>query len=87
MALAVVKLGLRCPFSAQSYIRPTLASLPLWAPSDLLLCVCNTQILHSIDASTVTVFLSQNSKTFECFVELMFDDCKRELQGLRNENN
>ena len=39
-----------------------------------------------MDANTISVFLSQNRETIKDFVEVMFDDRKREIQDLREEN-
>ena len=39
-----------------------------------------------MDANTITVFLSQNSETIRNFVKLMFEDCKQDIEKLRNEN-
>ena len=40
-----------------------------------------------MDANAVTVFLSYNSETNKQLVEFRFEDCKREIQELPNENN
>ena len=40
-----------------------------------------------MDANTVSVFLSQNRETNSDFVNVLFDNCKREIQELRMENN
>ena len=40
-----------------------------------------------MDDNTITAFLSQNSETIKNFVKLMFEDCKCDIEKLRNENN
>ena len=40
-----------------------------------------------MDANTITFFPSKNSETTINFVKLIFKDCKRGIQKLRNENN
>ena len=40
-----------------------------------------------MDANRISVFPLQNRETVNDFVKVMFDDCKREIQDLRKENN
>ena len=40
-----------------------------------------------MDANRITAFLSQKSETIQNFVKLMLEDCKRDIEILRNENN
>ena len=40
-----------------------------------------------MDANKIKAFLSQNSETIQNFVKLMFEDCKRDIEKIRNENN
>ena len=39
-----------------------------------------------MDVNANTVFLSKNSETVKQIVEFVIDDCKREIQELRNDN-
>ena len=40
-----------------------------------------------MDANTISAFLSQNCETIQNFVKLMFEDCKRDIERLRNGNS
>ena len=49
--------------------------------------VYSATLLYSMDVNTITVFISQNSESFDTFVKLIFEDFKREIQQLHNKNN
>ena len=47
----------------------------------------SASLLYSMDVKRIKVFLTQNSETIKKIVELMFEDCKRDIEKLRNGNN
>ena len=78
---------MRVIVSGQSYTRPAIAPVPPLASFPLWLTIDECVVLTCCTVWMPIHFLSLNFETVKSFVKIMFEECKHEIQVLRNENN